>query len=139
MSADRAGYIAGLRALADALEADTALPLPDEGTSSELSVFVQTKTEAVAYARLLPGKVDKKVTDGHYGFELHGSLHGLRVLIYAPRAEVCERVVTGTREVTRVIRDPEALAAVPTTTVVETVEDVEWRCTPLLAPAPVSA
>jgi hypothetical protein len=29
----------------------------------------------------------------------------------------------------------QALAAVPTKVVTETVEDVEWRCAPLLAPA----
>lgn len=135
MTADRAGYITGLRALADALEQQPELPLPYDGTLSELSVFTQTKAEAAAYARLLPGKVDKAVTDDrNYGFQLLGALHGLRVRVYAPREQVCERVVLGTETVTREVPDPEALAAVPTTTVTETVEKVEWRCTPLLAP-----
>jgi hypothetical protein len=139
VTADRAAYTAGLRALADALDADPGLPLPYDGTTSELSVFTSTKAEAAAYARLLPGKVDKAVTDGYYGFELHGTLHGLRVLVYAPREQVCERVVLGTREVTREVPDPKALAAVPTTTVTETVEDVEWICGSLLSPEQVPA
>jgi hypothetical protein len=46
---------------------------------------------------------------------------------------VCERVVTGTRLETKEVPDPEALKAVPLVTVTETVEDVEWRCMPLLA------
>lgn len=55
------------------------------------------------------------------------------VHVYAARGEVCERIVTGTREVTKEVPDPDALAAVPKVTVTETVEDVEWKCTPLLA------
>jgi hypothetical protein len=132
---NRTAFTAGLRVLADALDANPDLPLPYDGTTSELSVFTRTKAEAAAYARVLPGTVDKRVTDGHYGFELHGWLQGLRVLVYAPREEVCTRVVKGTREVTREIPDPEALAAVPITTVTETVEDVEWVCQPLLSAA----
>jgi hypothetical protein len=66
-------------------------------------------------------------------------VHGLKVKVTTYRDAVCERVVTGTREVTREVRDPDALAAVPTTTVTETVEDVEWVCAPLTAPEQVSA
>lgn len=52
--------------------------------------------------------------------------------VYAARDDVCERVVTGTREVTEEVPDPDALAKVPTTTVTKVVEDVEWKCRPLL-------
>lgn len=54
------------------------------------------------------------------------------VHVYAPRAEVCERVVKGTREVVKEVPDPDALKAVPKVTVTETVEDVEWVCKPIL-------
>lgn len=132
----RTDYIAGLYALAAALDNDPDLPLPYHGASSELLVFVDTKAEVVTYARLLHGKVDKVVTDDpNYGFTIRGTLAGLRVSVFAPRNEVCERVVVGTREVTREVPDPEALAAVPTTTVTEVVDDVVWECRPLLAPA----
>ncbi len=60
---------------------------------------------------------------------------------YAAREQVCIKRVVGTREVTKTVPDPDALAAVPTVEVTETVEDVEWDCLPLLAetPAGVSA
>lgn len=48
------------------------------------------------------------------------------------RHTVCERVVRGTREVTKTIRDPEALEQVPLVEVTEIVEDVEWVCPPAL-------
>ena len=130
----RAGYIAGLRRIADALEADPSLPLPYDGTGSEFSVFTDSRDELVRWARVLDGKRDKEVTsDSNYGFKLHGVAGSLRVLVYAPREQVCTRRVIGTREVTREVPDPAALAAVPTVTVTETVEEVEWDCGPILA------
>ncbi len=48
---------------------------------------------------------------------------------YGDRAKVCERVVTGTREVTEEVPDPDA----PKVTVTRVVEDVEWRCSSILA------
>ena len=134
MTTDRTEYIRGLRALADALDNDDTLPLPFPGTTScDLSIFTKTKAEVAAFARLM-GKADKHVTDSEtYGFKLTGSIHGLCLMIHAPREAVCERVVTGTHEVTREVPDADALAAVPTSTVTETVETVEWICSPLLA------
>jgi len=130
----RAGYIAGLRRIADALESDPLLLLPYDGTGSEFSVFTDSRDELVRWARVLDGKRDKEVTDSdHYAFKLHGVVGSLRVLVYAPRDEVCTRRVVGTREVTEEVPDPEALAAVPTVTVTKTVEDVEWDCGPILA------
>ena len=41
---------------------------------------------------------------------------------------VCERVVVGTETVTREEPDPEALKQVPTVTVTEEREVIEWRC-----------
>lgn len=52
---------------------------------------------------------------------------------YADRAQVCERVVVGTHQETVTEPDPKLLAAVPEVTRQVTVEDVEWRCAPLLA------
>jgi hypothetical protein len=57
----------------------------------------------------------------------------LNLSVFGYRDQVCERVVTGVETVTREVPDPEALAAVPTVEVTETVEQVEWRCGPLLA------
>lgn len=60
---------------------------------------------------------------------------GITLQVYAQRDQVCERVVIGTRQVEIEEPDPELLAKVPTVRRIATVEDVEWRCTPLLAPA----
>ena len=65
--------------------------------------------------------------------DLVGKLHGLNVMMIAQRDEVCTRVVTGAREVTEEIPDPEALAAVPKVTVTRTEELVRWDCKPILA------
>lgn len=147
MSADRAGYIAGLRALADALEQQPDLPLPDApgpregqshvawylfGSGAGLG-YEQQKVQAAAIVRALPGRFDKVENDTLFRFR--GKLGALPIEVIVDRPAVCERVVTGTREVVREVPDPEALAAVPTTTVTETVEDVRWECRPLLAPA----
>lgn len=131
----RNAYIAGLRRLADALDTDPDLPLPYHGADVHAMVFCQTKEQLVAWSRILTGKAEKHVDNDSdaYGFRLKGQVIGVKVDVLVNRAEVCERIVTGTREVTREVPDPDALAAVPTMTVTETVEDIEWVCSPLLA------
>lgn len=133
----RRGYIAGLRQLADILEQHDQLPLPYHGSSVPLTFMFFNHGEdnraALANAvRAIPGRLDKNARDNGY-FDVDGQLHGLKIQFTAYRDEVCERIVTGTTEVTREVPDPDALAKVPTTTVTETVEQVEWRCHPLLA------
>lgn len=138
----RIDYTAGLRALADLLDAHPEIRLPFEGTEMPISWGVHgtyvpegkdVPEEVADLARLLvPGTRTKDVDDSYY--RLRGNLHGLRTEVWALRDSVCERVVTGTREVTTEVPDPDALAAVPTVTVTETVETVEWVCAPLLAP-----
>lgn len=85
-------------------------------------------------------KVNKRVDgdgegDGQF-FAITVEFGWLQLYVYATRSEVCERVVTGTREVVEEIPDPEALATVPTTQVTRTEEIVEWRCGPLLGGGP---
>jgi hypothetical protein len=131
---DRAGYITGLRMLADLLEQHPELPLPYEGTASNrLWIFCETREDAAGYARVLPGRVGKHTDTNSpaYGFELHGQLGGLYVKVLARREQVCERVVVGTEEITRQVPDP--AVQVPMVEVTETVEKVQWRCSPLLA------
>lgn len=77
--------------------------------------------------------IDKNVSDKYASVLLRFGSFALDV--YAEREQVCERVVTGTREIEVEEQDPEALAAVPTRTVTKVVEDVEWVCTPLLSGA----
>jgi hypothetical protein len=131
----RAEYTAGLRALADLLDEHEGIPLPYHGTHSELCIFCDSKEQMADFARAVPGKLRKKVDEGSavYGFELHGSIRGLKIVACTHRNEVCTRVVTGTREVTEAVPDPSVI--VPLVEVTKTVEDVEWVCGPLLAEA----
>ena len=89
------------------------------------------KAGMAAAARALRGPW-VKTGDGTY-FDLSGRVAGLSVRLCAYRDQVCTKVVTGTREVTKMVKDPAALASVPEIEVTETVEDVEWQCSPLLA------
>lgn len=130
---------ADLRALADMVEAN-----PEIGQMTRFQfafdrmlVSVNGREEVVALARAgirtAGVRVAKHQGERWAGVDLHFggrlSLH-----VYTDREDVCERIVTGTREVVEEIPDPEALAAVPKVTVTKTVEEVEWRCMPLLAP-----
>jgi len=144
----RAGYIAGLRLLADLLDANPDLILPRHGQENmpltwsfmSFARYVDTdpREAMAATEKLIPARPWRKAyrdEDTPYAmFELSGALAGLHVRLRAYRDAVCTRVVTGTREVTEEVPDPEALARVPVTKVTRIVEDVEWSCHPILAP-----
>lgn len=133
MSIYRDEYIAGLRQLADALEANPSLSVPWNGGVSPLRIFAQDRAEVVAWARVIPGRKTKGVYDSpSYGFTLAGSIRGLNVNVVADRRQVCRRVVTGTREVTEMVPAHDT----PMIEVTTTVEDVEWICAPLLGDYP---
>jgi hypothetical protein len=133
----RAAYVSGLRKLADILERHPEVELPYTGTNGELTWILTGdsghKAQQAAIARALPGTVRKGVRGD--AFDLRGENDGLGVLVIADRDEVCERVVVGTETVTEERPDPEALAALPTVTVTEEREVVEWRCGSLLSGA----
>ncbi|WP_433520063.1 hypothetical protein ACQP2T_63725 (plasmid) [Nonomuraea sp. CA-143628] len=138
----RAGYTKGLRALADILDAHPELPLPYHGDVAELDwieVDENARRHAAVFARVMPGTVAKSVSDGAGQFYLKFKLHGLSLRVISTRAQMCERVVTGTRTVVIEEPDPEALALVPKVTRTEVVEDVEWQCRPVLATEQVPA
>lgn len=135
---NRSECIAGLRAMADLLEATDALPLP-EPVNFAWNVWGNFQddvpAEVARIAKLLPGRLDKNdptVSDfnGRY-YQLTGKVGGLTTEICAYREMVCERVVTGSETVTKTVPAPDA----PTVEVTETVETVEWICKPILAKA----
>jgi hypothetical protein len=133
---DRAGYIAGLRALADVLERHADLPLPSYGTAEYSPIYLAffgayAREELAAAARVMPCRLDKDATEKW--FNLDGWLHGLRIQLTAVRDAVCERVVLGTETVVTTVPDP--AVEVPLVEVTEQREIVEWRCGPLLAEA----
>jgi hypothetical protein len=141
----RQAYIDGLHQIADFLAEHPEVPLPYLGgdlragvTDHSLPIYLVTGSQrddlaAIARAMGSASKVVQPDSDRFYVLRKFGAI---TLTASADRAEVCDRVVTGTREVTREVPDPEALAAVPKVTVTETVEDVDWVCGPLLAKAP---
>jgi len=144
----RQAFIDGLHQIADFLAEHPEVPLPYLGNSVTLGINTPslpiylvakdgTQRDAIATIARAMGKAEK-LTDGDPGarFYVWRKFAGIALVASADRDEVCERVVTGTREVTREVPDPEALAAVPKVTVTEIVEDVTWECGPLLKAAP---
>lgn len=128
---ERTEYIAGLRALADVLEADADLTLPYTGTSDygRLAIFTDTRRALQLWAKAIPGTKDKEVSeDASYGFELLGALRGLHLCIYGKRDQVCIRRIVGQQTVTKTVA-----TAYEEKDVVEDI--IEWDCGPLLADA----
>lgn len=136
----RAEYIAGLRMLADLLEAHPELEAPHTGASNYASISVvpwgadAQREQLAAWARVLPGRKDKKEGgEGGKYLRLEGRLGALHIQVLCDRDEVCERIVVGTETVTETVPDPEALAAVPQIERTVEREIVKWECRPLLA------
>lgn len=141
----RQDFIDGLHQIADFLAEHPEVPLPYMGPSpgakvwgSSMPIYLVSdkgQRETLAEIARAMGSVEKHVDDGLGRFYVVRHFAGIALVASAERSEVCERVVTGTREVTTEVPDPEALAAVPKVSVTTVVEDVEWVCSPLLKPA----
>ena len=136
-SDDRARYINGLHDLAWALEAHPEIPLPFAGREGAIRIDFwgdpdQIRDAMAAASRALPVAAWRKKVggDGDEWLDLEGDVAGLKISLSGARAAVCKRVVTGTREVTEEVPDPEA----PKIKRTRTVEDVEWDCGSLLSP-----
>jgi len=146
MTDTRQAFIDGLHQIASFLAEHPEVPLPALGSYAAgsflptLSIFTQAQSgdekrdqrAMLADIARAMGKAEKST---RHEFAIWRQFAGVALVAYAQRDEVCERVVTGTREVTEEVRDPEALAAVPLVSVTKVIEDVEWVCTPLLKPA----
>src|SRR6266498_647782 len=137
----RAEFLASLRLLIDWLQAHPDVPQPYHLLGDKLYIYVYGEDPRAVLARIAraTGNAHKDVDDAR--FEPRRPSGAITLVASARRDEVCERVVVGTREVTRRAPDPHALAALPMVTVTEIVEDVQWVCPPsLLNPdAPSSA
>jgi hypothetical protein len=124
----RRDFAAGLRALADLLDAH-----PEQKQhydSYRHLICVNTREEMLEATRALGGRWDKDEDRDSDYFGLTRDLgNGVTVYVYAPRRAVCERVRLGTRTVTR----PIITADTPTETVEE--ELYEWVCPPSLLAA----
>ena len=129
--------VTGLRALADFFEQYPDLAEHINGQPDLLGYvgFVEDPVAVMAaFARAgkaLGVPVEKDYDDNFGKVRLHFGPVALQA--YAERGQVCERVVVSTETVVEEVPDPEALAKVPTVQVAREVEQVEWRCHPLLA------
>lgn len=144
---ERAGYTAGLRELADWLDAHPEVPLPYLGAHPAADRFNPTAAIHVhplligggdprdvlaAVARAM-GNATKTVSASGSRMHVWRDFAGISVTASADRADVCERVVVGVEEITVEEPDPDAVAALPKIPHTKTVERVEWICSPLLA------
>lgn len=131
-----------LRVVADMMEANPELAEDMRYTGFESICFAfRSKDQVVRLVRAAKAhgaQITKHHGDKYFSTDMAFGpvVLGAHVL----REEVCERVVVGTRQVTKTVKDPVALAAVPDVEVTEDEPIVEWHCTPLLADdAPVAA
>lgn len=123
----RATLINGLREFADWLDTHPDARLPDDNDSWRVRDPQFSREGLVERVRVLGGKWEKEADDSIH-FRLLQRFGPIAYQVYAGREDVCERVVTGIREVTVDEPDPDAVAALPKITRTETVEEVEWRC-----------
>ena len=134
---EQRAYIDGLRAYADFLEANpeiagrTALNHVDSG-GEYFCGTAGTAEGLVRLSREAGGKWDKEVGSDY--FRLTRAFGPHRFSLFVSRGQVCERVVR-TETVTREVPDPEKVAEIPTVTVTEEIEHVEWVCPPSLLAA----
>lgn len=140
-----------LRAIADLIDAHPNLPVPYITAHSSGNVAASwylhinalekdlpgQKATAASIVRILGGQWDKREHNDDV-FILTQVRDGIMLQVQVNRAAVCERVVTGTHEVT-VPATPArpAMEAKPERT--EQVEDVTWVCSSLLADEPVAS
>jgi hypothetical protein len=128
-------YINGLRSLARFLNSHRLILEQYEAHEGQTFNLYPGSAEKMAeWTRLLLdgaplGAVRKEVDDNGMTVTRHWGPH--RLSLFVSRDRVCKRVEAGTRIVTK--PDPEALAAVPSVEVSETV--FEWECAPVLATA----
>lgn len=134
-----------LRALADLIDAHPDLPAPyitaySNGGGVHAKWYLHLhgldlpgqKTTAAQIVRILGGQWDKAEDGDRFNFA--SFRHGLSLEVVVNRAAVCERVVTGTHEVTVPATPAQpAQDALPERT--EQVENVTWVCSSLLADA----
>jgi hypothetical protein len=133
----RERFIDGHRVIASILENHPEIPLPSLIGGYLFGFYGDGARERMAEAaRIFPCSWAKDVSETEYGdyFKLKGQIGGIKVELSATRESICRKVVTGTHEVTEMVKDPAKLAEVPEVEVTRVVEDVTWDCGSLLAP-----
>jgi hypothetical protein len=128
---------AGLRALAAMIEQNPEISRMAQYYLTTLNVFSsRTPEDHATLARVglrYGATVTKDVSADLYNLNLSFVDGAVVASALANREEVCEKVVTGVETVTKTIKDPAAVAALPDVEITEEVEKVSWVCKPLLA------
>lgn len=84
MNIDLSEYAAGLRKLADAMDADAALGLPWTGCKTEFVQYCDSREQMAAWVALLDDPVDHGVTHSNVDwYRVTGRIHGIRVVVLA--------------------------------------------------------
>ena len=117
--------VAGLREIADTLEANPDLRAPYIGSCV---MRVTTVAEMREAARCYGGTFEKSTDDSSYNLKRHIAPN-LSILIYAQHEDVCERIVLGKRTVGEVILPARAETIVPA----HEEEIVKWHCPDVLS------
>lgn len=139
--------VRGLREMADFLEKNPAIEeaanLYDSTHWGSVHFCTYTKEEFIAIAKHF-GASNKKVSD--YDFELRKDFSGkVSMHVNCSREKVCKKVVTGTKQVEKLVRrgdlNPaeEAIASSLYTKQVVEEEVTEWQCEPGVVLADVPA
>ena len=126
-----------LRQAADLIDANPDLPVPVVTSYSSGTVNVgwqlmnsdakdAQKSAVRKIVKTIGGKWDKR--EGGDVLYLSRKIDGLELTIFVDREQVCERIVTGTKTVTIPAKPAERARVVE-------VDEVEWRCEPVLAEA----
>lgn len=91
---DRAEYTAGLRALADKLDANPGIPAPVDGRLAAMTIYAVGEEEFTAAAHAFGCTWEPGWTQGSHGplYHLKGQVDGLRVQIstYADAPLACD-------------------------------------------------
>jgi hypothetical protein len=124
-----------LRALAAFVEANPQYTDDFRYAFNHINVYVKGDKKAALADMVRAGlragaKVEKKVYGAWFSAELDFG-GGVDLQVNANRDEVCERVVTGTKTVTKLVPDP--AIEVPEVEITEEVEIYEYVCGPLMS------
>jgi hypothetical protein len=134
---NRTEFISSMRELLDWLTDHPEVKRPYHLMGREFYIYLfgdDSRAQLATIARAM-GKAEKRADGDKY--RVSRKFGTITLIAQANRADVCERVVVGTREVEVEEPDPAALAALPKVKRTAVVEDVEWVCGSLLAdPAP---
>lgn len=116
-------FISSLRELADYYESNPNTPVP---TYPILNIFASNDPEIAKRQFRQFGAFDKEYLEAW--FVARKKVGGITLDLCAPRDQVCQKVVTGTRTI------PEhVVPASPEMLVPEKVEEIyEWQCDPVL-------